>query len=376
MSQAESTASSSESSRIRALTGPDVEAGMRLVRLEAGQKVLATVLSAEAGGQLTIGMFGARIPAVTHLQLDVGKTYEFKVAATDPQLVLSAALPLKVPGSAAALESGLLGAPAKELGAMLLQFSSLSEPELPAQDRVLRKITQQMQAFSAGQASADELRGLVDSLGHDQEQRVLRMPRLVEKRAQLEVRSLQETLKAVLLDMVSAESRLGRGQASKELATALLADLSRVEVDNARRSEQGGPIHLPLPLAPGSHVLDARLFAFPPPESEKEGESPAGSANREWTIVLLLDLSRLGALRVDLRVGGETLSAEFQLVEFEPSLKLRAGIEELREELQQAGLQVRELVVRHAAGAGLAVADLLLPPETWSDPATRVDLHV
>ena len=95
-----------------------------------------------------------------------------------------------------------------------------------------------------------------------------------------------------------------------------------------------------------------------------------------WTIVLLLDLSRLGALRVDIRVGRDALSADFQLIEFEPSLRLRAGLDELGEQLREAGFEGSKPSVMHVASAELAVADLMLPPIPSSDPAARVDLHV
>ncbi|MHC5064378.1 MAG: flagellar hook-length control protein FliK [Planctomycetota bacterium] len=350
---------------------------MRLVRLEAGQKVLATVLSTEAGGQVSIGMFGARIPAVSHLQLEVGRTYEFKVAATEPQLVLSAAMPVKMPSLSVVGETGVLGVPANELGKMLLQLQALPESVPTERSMFIAKTGEQIQALSSGQATAEDLRGLVESLGHDQEQRVLRLPGRGDKAVPgREVQQLRETLKATILEWVASERGAEAPSANKKLAMDLLANFNRVEVDNARRSDQGGAIHIPLPLVPGSSVLDARLFAFPPSSSESEEGDASNPDSREWTIVLLLDLSRLGALRVDIRVGGEVLSADFQLLEFEPSLKLRAGIEELRGELAEAGFVVRDLLVRHNAGADLQVADLLSPPPTSSDPAAMVDLHV
>jgi len=229
--------------------------------------------------------------------------------------------------------------------------------------------------LSMGQAGAEDLSALIKSLGHDQEARLLRLPKLAKGKAVTELRQLQATLKAAIIEWTASEGLAGSETPGKKLAADLLTSLNRIEVENSRRSDQGVAMQLPLPLAPGYPVLDARLFVLPPSGGDDD-EAASPDATREWTVVLLLDLSRLGALRVDIQVGRDAIAADFQLIEFEPSLQLRASLDELRMELEEVGFLVRKLSVRHAASAELPVADLMLPPTSSSDPAARVDFHV
>lgn len=361
---------------IQFLSGLGESDRVRLVDLSPGQQVTATVLAVSADGHVRIGMFGARIAAFSHLLLEVGKSYRFEVAAIEPQIVLTAARPVRVPDFRSATSAGLLGAPPQQLAQPIMKLAQTLPPGVVVQPGVLEHLPRLVRALSTGVASADDLRSLHRSLGHDQEVRVLRLAGLGSNRASAEAAQLRRTLKATVLELLEpSAAQPAKAPASREMLMQLLSGLNQVESENAQRSEQSAPLYLPLPVIPGSALLDARLFLLPPPP-EQDGAAEVAENDKEWSIILLLELSRLGAIRVDIKVRGVQVSVDFQVVEHESSLELRQSLGQLETELEESGLEVLGLGLRHATGSKLPVADLILPPPRASDPAARVDIHV
>ena len=112
------------------------------------------------------------------------------------------------------------------------------------------------------------------------------------------------------------------------------------------------------------------MFLLRPDRDASRGGAEGSSS---FTVVLLLDLTALGEVRVDIRLERGELAVDFQVVDLGASLALDAGLGSLRTELEATGLSVRSLLVRQAAS--LPVADLTSPPIV-STGASLVDFHV
>lgn len=375
MSEGHAKVGSSASAKVQTVAGMDPADAVRLVDLKPGQQVTATVLATSADGMVRIGMFGARINAFSHLALEVGKSYQFDVAAIEPQIILSAARPVRVPNFTSASSAGLLGVPSAQLTLPFLELSQTLAAVSESQATASKALRSLVEALSSGLASPEDLQTLHRSLGHDQEARVLRLGRISVEKAGAEVVQLRQTLKAMILALIEPSAAQARKRMSHDLGAQLLAGLNQIEVENAQRSEQGAPLYVPLPIVPGSNLLDARLFFFPPPVGGDKGAG-VDQTLREWSIVLLLEFTRLGAMRVDIKVRGDRVAVDFQLAEYGPSIELRDALSQLEVELEEVGLDVQGLSLRHATAPELPIADLILPPPRASDPAARVDLHV
>lgn len=345
---------------------------MRELPVAAGQNLQATVV-AVSGTDVWLGWRGAVFAARTDLALEPGRAYEFTVAATAPRIVLSRALPVPAPAVPAADLAmggaglgGALAALAEALGAAGASPGAdgrgpRAAPSWPFGEAVAR--------WLAGPPAAADLAAIQRGLGHDLEARVLRLA--TAPPADGEGAALRETAKARAL-LLLAEPRDGPApppEAARSAARALVEGLNGVERENARRSELGAPLWLPLPAAPAAGLRDARMFLLRGGAEEARGGT--GGAERPFTIVLLLELSRLGEVRVDLVLRGRGVQATVQAVSPAAVELLARSLGELRSALEEGGLSVDGLSVRRTPEPVLPIADLVLP----RDGTALVDVH-
>lgn len=151
-----------------------------------------------------------------------------------------------------------------------------------------------------------------------------------------------------------------------------LRDLDSVGLaeENVRRSESSVPRVVPLPIEPGGWLRDGRLFLLAGEEKSASSRSGRGP----FTVVLLLELSALGALRIDVELRDRSVHLRFIAERSGTIDAVRAAESSLREGLDDDGLVVSGIAFRHAGPSGLPVADLVAPP-VERDAAT-VDVHV
>lgn len=343
---------------------------VRLVDLVAGQRVQATVIEPPALGRVLVGLLGGVVEATTNLPLEVGRSYEFTVSATEPRIVLKAPSPSTLPSPDTAVAAGLLGPAASEIAALVHAVRAMvrtttgqpaaggGDPQAALDAAVAR--------LADGAADASDLQTIARRLGHDQEARVLRLP---AQPAARELTELRGTLKAQAL-LLLADAATAETEPARRAAAKLVAGLNHIEADNAARAEQGSPLWLPLPVSGGSFLRDARMFLVG--DDERRADA---TESRPYRIVLLLDLTRLGPLRVDIEVRDARLSATFQVARESSLHRLRPAFAALRSELEAAGLEVRALDLRLAPAGQLPVGDLLSPPRP-AQSTSRVDVHV
>lgn len=346
---------------------PAPQVMVRELPVAVGQTLQATVAAIE-GDKVWLGWRGAVFEARTQQLLEAGKSYDFVVAATEPHILLGAARM-----EAAAAVASVAVKPSRggaELLRALVALIDRLPPSVAQGGSAAKGYGEALAAFAAGKASAADLQVLQRGLGHDQEARVLRLSQLAPEQLDGEVASLRTTRKAAALALLAEVASDDKARAGAAKAHALVSGLNVVERDNARRADAGLPLWLPLPACPEQGLHDARMFML---HEGAGGEAEAArAAGGAFTVVLLLDLSRLGELRVDVALRGERVDVTFVAVQPSATAVLVGSMDELRAGLTAAGLAVERLSVRQAKGATLPVADLVLPP---TDGTAMVDCH-
>lgn len=335
--------------------------------LQVGQVIHAAVL-ATTGDRVRLRWQGQLMEAISSLLLRPGHTYQLRVAATSPQVVLSTGR--SVPEASVAAAVGLLGAAeaAWRQPAGSLATGLPPDPTTAAGGDALAGFAQVLARLRHGSAAGADLQRLHHLLGHDQEARVLRLSGAgTPADAAREVAELRMTHKARALAVLAEPAA---DPVVRQQARALVVGLNAIERDNSVRAEQGAAAWLPIPAAPAVGLLDARMFLLP--RDRGGGSDDGGPGERAFTVVLLLDLSRLGGLRVDVAVRNRSVDVLITATAADAVAGLAAAVPDLRTLLEQADLEVTGLRVQQAPADTLPVADLVVRPR---DLDTLVDLH-
>jgi hypothetical protein len=384
------------------------------ILLRPGQNVSATVLADLGGGRFRIGAFGATFVATTSVLLEPGRDYRFRVGSSEHPVRLEVLGEVRRggivsrsnaragvgPGLSARLAefarprlTGIAGPGAEVAGAGMPALGPPSpRAGLPVDAAGLRVYLESLGL--ALEADAEALRESVATDGATA--RRSRIP---------------GSLRAHAAELLAGPSRGATTEGARALeeplrraAREFLDALADLDDENVRRREVGGPTVLPLPVEPDLGLRDARLFwllgqgAFDArdeartkpkrggdQEADSERGGAAGRAARDFHAVLMLDFTRLGPVRVDLRLelppegssGSATLRAAFTSRRPETLLHVRDGFAALRDSLAALGLDVQGLQVQRPGGdpdAPLPASDLVAPPPRHASPASLVDL--
>lgn len=332
-----------------AAQGGDVVA--RVVPVAPGQVLSATVVAMHEG-LAWLGHRGALFSARVDAALEPGETYEFTVARTSP--VVELALRTAAQGPAA---EPWPGPSADLLDTLLAHLGRSRTPRAAPAGAGQAAFAAAASAFARGEVSGPALRELVRGLGHDLEARVLRLVDAPRDAALPEATQLRGTWKAGALQVLADAA--ANGERAPQADSALVRSLSGFERDNARRAELGLPLWLPLPSCPAVGLEDARWFAV---HDRDGGAEHAGAEEPALTIVLLLEFTRLGALRVDVALRDDEVDVSMTAERTSTAAMLLDRAESLRGELTKGGIVTRSIRVQRAPNSQLPVRDLALPP--------------
>lgn len=318
-------------------------------QVKVGDPIRATVAALD-GGFAMLGWRGAVFAAKAPTTLHPGSTYDFVVVRTTPHVELALA-PSQLASSAAAASDSLHSPTEFDLVAA---FVALARSLGGKSQAASSPLAEAGSAWAKGNASANVLATIVRGLGHDHEARVLRLGDSATTGRVVDVLELRRDAKAIALLAQDDAAILPQDRAA---ATALVHGLGVIERDNAMRADAGLPLWVPLPACPQMGLLDARMFV-------SNGERDASGGERDeanpFTIVLLLDFTKLGAMRVDVAVEGKTVRANFACAQEPTAASLHAAMPLLTRELEAAGLAAPDLRVQRVVGGEVPVADLAL----------------
>ncbi|MBK8979266.1 MAG: flagellar hook-length control protein FliK [Planctomycetes bacterium] len=170
------------------------------------------------------------------------------------------------------------------------------------------------------------------------------------------------------------------GDAARRAISALRDELASRAAETARWADTTALRELPILLPPDAPLGALRWFVgSADPDAADAAE--AGPRRDAFVVVLLLELSALGALRADLHfdVGG-TLDVTLGAAEPQGERWLASAASELGERLAGQGLSVRGLCVTRLAASDLPSsgrpAAPRFPGAAGTDAAEGVDLHV
>lgn len=326
------------------------DVAVRVVPVAPGQVLQATVTALQ-DGLAWLGYRGALFSARVDAPLQPGSSYEFTVVRTSPVVELA----LRTQAAAPAPEA-FPGASADSLR-IVLEALARGPRARPDTTGVESPFAAAVRDLARGEMSAPLLRDLVRGLGHDLEARVLQRLSAGDRGADGSFAELRSTQKALaLLALADGERDARRANGPEH---ALVAHLGAVERDNATRAELGLPTWLPLPNCPAVGLDDARWFLV---QDEGSGRAANEPEEPSFTLVLLLDFSRLGAVRVDVGLRDTEVDVSITAAESTTARLLLDTVEGLRADLTRGGLATRSIRVQRSPSKRLPQSDLVVPP--------------
>ncbi len=330
-------------------TAPQAQGGISsqdpaLVAMEfqLGERVSATILEILAEGKVLVGLRGIKVEAKTHLPLKAGKTYSFVVKEAGEKILLA---PASKGRSQPSAEAGILARLLSRGGAAGFREGLQVLARLAREGKLPRPLAEAVESFSAWPDTPAKVESLVRGLGLRHEALLFAAAR----KGSPPPRELGSDLKALLLEMLPKGSEGGRQEEAVRAARALLEGLEGVQAENLHRARLGGGEMIPLPLVPG--VKSGELHLFPPVSGEEEeGDGARGGEGagdgRPFRVVFLLDLEKLGPLRVDAEILEKTLRVLFRTASGEAENLVKRNLPGLRESLAASGLEPLSLEVR------------------------------
>jgi hypothetical protein len=178
------------------------------------------------------------------------------------------------------------------------------------------------------------------------------------------VAALEERLSIILQTTASPQRLLALAGGAEEA----LRGLESVQVANSLAAETETSYLLPLSFLPGGGLVSGQVLYHRPPfkGSGQEGTQPL-------RMVFLLDLSRLGEVRVDVSLADKELMLNIYLTKTGAEKWAAGRLSGLKKTLDSMGYQVRRMGVRSLIQA--PPVDELTPRPRPQDGAGMIDLR-
>ena len=319
--------------------------GTPVVPLETGEVLDAIVVAKDGAGSVLIEVRGGLIRAGTEIgDLRLRESLTVRVEQDNGKTVLRV-LQRTPTGTEAASQAQAALAPAPQVAEAPLV--TLLKALLPSSDSAPRDLQQLIAlvaravaggtllpeeagqftrlleriAFSLEHATGPTLRNALLALGLRHEQAILDA-------------SDQATLKGWLLQALARHPDAPWAKA----AEAMLAGIERTQVLNALNAETGQPLILELPFCSGG-AASVRMYV----EEDGRGRQSADPERRMFRIATLVDLTGLGAVRVDATLVGLRLAADVVVIDARMEAVASAGLPLLRQRLADLGFTVERL---------------------------------
>jgi hypothetical protein len=336
-----------------------------LQQLTPGQILQGTALSENIGGRLSLQIGVARLIAQTQLSVRPGQQLTLQVVKTDslPELrVLT--LPSLLELKAAAMKSLLpRQQPLPQLFKALAQVISATPREpLPSNVRQQAETTLSQTLSTNNPTFKAEIKQALANSGLLTEARLLQrvsnpadiklnLVRLYQAIRQLvpEEQLPKLPMEARTLTSAPAERNTATQQPLTDTTIRALIDLLKQVDGGIARIQTHQLSSLPqddasrqvwqfeLPIRNGQEM---DLFHF---RISQESRSQQAQEETQWSLTLHMNLSELGAMRVQLRLQGETISTVIWSEKNETNDLVRNHLDRLRSSYVRSGLEVKQL---------------------------------
>ena len=345
--------------------------------LEPGQLLRASVLETISANEVRLGLLGFELIAKTQAPLQAGTELTLLVDRSGSTVLLR-------PLDAQLLLQGNPDSGVASLGALPAALEKL-RGLLPRADvqRLLPqlRIPAALQSRFAGEAplDAEGMRSFHDWLGRGFERKLAAWVRegapAGADRTEL-LASLRSMPDSLPIDAKGSEQPPVDPQV-REALTSLAKSSDAWRGEQAQRAESGAPLVFPLPVMEGSFLREGRMFLLREVADnggdDTEGGEGGGGESRPFTLVFLLELESMGALRVDAQMSGRDVVLGFVCALEQAALRIHRDLSELGKEFEKKQLRLVRSSVRVQRDGTLPVLDLLPPPPPGS---SRLDLQL
>jgi len=308
---------------------PELSAVLRAGRVLAGE-----VLGSSGDGSILLAIGRHRVPAETHIQLEPGQQFLFRVEQQGDEIVL------RVLGTGdpavAQLLTALRGVVGQErpIGELLQDLAvqiraELARPEAPVEE--LRRLQEALprhvaQPGSAGARAGEMLQQILSRSGLRYEAALAAA--VVSGLSPQVLEQLQSDLKAELL---RAFAELEDGPLRESLARTL-AGIEAEQLLNLARQRAGEPLVWSFPFPDASGWTTARLLV--PPRDEDEAPTSEGAeVERHPDLVLGVSFSNLGPIRAELSMDEHRLNVRVLVTRPDLVGRLQTGFAALAERM-------------------------------------------
>ena len=282
-----------------------VDGALADLNLRVGDVVEGKVLKQTDPGSILLLIQGKKIKAHTRVPLKAGMRLSLKFSSDIgmPSLkILDANSPqgrtVNLAAVRTAIDENLWARIYKDLDDAAL--SSNIHKKIKA---LMTKASQMMLT----RPDKEGLAALVDAFGFSWETKLARLASGMDMGADTVDSLVQGDLKGLI-----AKSLMNPG-VSDTILTPLFEAMDNIQLLNVPGNEQTRSVFLPLPLQfeSGVMVLAQILFQFPREDVPGSSEGKEEKQDQEYSVVMLLEMTTLGAIRAELVLTGKTVQGRF-----------------------------------------------------------------
>jgi hypothetical protein len=345
------------SPQIAVLTGKTVSLDPKTagpLKLTAGQVVEARVLKPLSSGTILLGIQGRQIQAATRVPVPGNAVLSLMVSGKDGNVSFRV-MDIQTPGSCSVNPASIRGAMATHLWAevhTLLEGASAASRE----KGMIRAWMGQLARMTLDQPGAHGLKSAIQHSGLCWEHKLVQ--------AFSSGRITQSVLDALAAgDLKGMISKLLTGGTEKggSLLKALHAALENIQLLNVYGSQQAQKLFVPLPLQfyDGTWGLAQILFHLPTDDGSRS-QQPEDDSEQipACAVTVILELSRLGTIRADLQLKGQSLQGKFLVDRSRTLEKIESRLSSFTEVLAHRGLKIGQITC-HLADTAEVKKDLI-----------------
>lgn len=304
---------------------------LNALNLKDGQRMEATVVKPLSSQDVLLEIQGRQVQVKTRIPLKKGANLTLKYLSNDdgPALKL---IDMQLPGQKTVNLAAIRAAIDDNIWKRITREAVAGEDGSPCRENI-RHLLKKNSDLMLSQPGGKGLKALIDASGLTWENKLSQMA--ADKTSGREVVNalMDGDVKGLISKALGNNETLG--SALKSLATVL----DNVQLLNLHGIQQAGKLFLPLPLHFGDGVVGLAqvLFDLPEKGGGEAAEKEKGKATSPYTVVMLLDLTALGAIRSELMLSGSHIQGRFLVDRPETLHRLERGLPSFVEILESRG---------------------------------------
>jgi hypothetical protein len=339
------------------LTGKTMSPDQKTVgplQLNVGQVVEARVLKPLSSGTILLAIQGKQIRVATQMPVPGNAVLSLMVSGKDGNVSFRL-MNIQTPGSCSVNLAPIRTAMATNLWAKvhhLLEGRSAASGEKGMISALLGKLTR----MTLDQPGAQGLKSVIQHSGLCWEHK------LVQAFSSGRItRAVLDALAGGDLKAMISKLLTGSGEQGVASLKALHTALENIQLLNVYGSQQVQKLFIPLPLQfyDGTWGLAQILFHLPSNDGSRSKQPDDDSEQPSaCSVTVIVELSRMGAVRSDLRLEGTTLQGKFLADRSQTLEKIESRLSSFTEVLERRGMRISQFTC-HLADTAVVKKDLI-----------------